>query len=101
MNEYCFNQLNELAFTTQVNTDTTGLVSETQLELMAILNIRIECHRYCYVISRQLHVRIYVQLKNNCTHNSRNCTRLCLVQLLDCYLYNYSLIARKYMRLPI
>ena len=34
----------------------TGLVSEPQLELTAILRIRIECHRSCYVISRQSHV---------------------------------------------
>ena len=33
---------------------------------------------------------ICVQLKNNCTYNSQNCTRLHLVQLLDCQLYNYS-----------
>ena len=32
--------------------------------------------------------------------NKVHCTRLRLVQLLDCYLYNYSLIARKFMRLP-
>ena len=42
-----------------------------------------------------------MQLKNDCTRNSQYCTWLCLVQLLDCYSYNYSLIARKYMRLPI
>ena len=40
-------------------------------------------------------------IKNNCTCNSQNCTWLCVVQLLDCYSYNYSLIAHKYMRLPI
>ena len=33
-----------------------------------------------YVISRQSHTFL-VQLGNNCTHNSQNCTRLCLVQL--------------------
>ena len=42
-----------------------------------------------------------MQLKNNCTRNSQNCTRFCLVQLLDCYSYSYSLIVYKYMRLPI
>ena len=31
--------------TIQDNTGTTGLVSEPQLELMAILRVRIECHR--------------------------------------------------------
>ena len=36
---------------------------------------------------------IFVQFENNCTHNSLNCTWLCLVQLLDCYWYNYSRIA--------
>ena len=44
---------------------------------------------------------ICVQLKNNSTRNSQNCTRLCLVQLLDCYSYNYSLIKCKYMQLPM
>ena len=42
-----------------------------------------------------------MQLKNNCTRNSQNCTWLRLVQLLDCYLYNYSIFARKSMWLPI
>ena len=37
MNEYRFNQLNERASTIQDNTGATGLVSEPQLELMAIL----------------------------------------------------------------
>ena len=38
------------------------------------------CYKYCYMVSRQL---------------------LRLVQLLDCYSYNYSLIALQCMRLPI
>ena len=42
MDEYRFNQLNECATTIQ---DSTGLVSESQLELTAILRVRIECHR--------------------------------------------------------
>ena len=56
-----------------------------------------------------------MQLKNNCTSNSRviargeknNCTSNSRVIArgeaecnFDCYEYNYSLIARKYMRLP-
>ena len=53
MDEY---QLNECASTIQGNTGATGLVGEPQLELMAILRLKIECHRLCYVISRQLHV---------------------------------------------
>ena len=40
-------------------------------------------------------------IKNNCAHNSPNYTWLHLVQLLDCYSYNYSLMTRKYMRLSI
>ena len=42
-------------------------------------------------------------IKEYCTHNSQDCTRLCLVQLLDCYNYSYncSLIALKCMQLPI
>ena len=43
--EYHFNQLNERASTIQDNTGATGLVSEPQLELTAILRVRIECHR--------------------------------------------------------
>ena len=50
MDEY---QLNERASTIQDNTGTTGLVSEPQLELTADLRVRIECHMWCYVISRQ------------------------------------------------
>ena len=45
MDEYRFNQLNECASATLDNTGTTGLVSEPQLELMAILRVRIECHK--------------------------------------------------------
>ena len=56
MDEYRFNQLNERASTIQDNTGATGLVSEPQLELTAILRVRIECHRSCYVFSRQSHV---------------------------------------------
>ena len=41
-----------------------------------------------YMISRQLHA-----FECNCIYNSQNCTRLHLMQLLDCYSYNYSLIA--------
>ena len=40
MDEYRFNQLNELAFT-----GATGLVSEPQLEFVVIVMVRIECHR--------------------------------------------------------
>ena len=45
MDEYHFNQLNERASTIQDNTGATGLVSEPQLELTAILRVRIECRR--------------------------------------------------------
>ena len=38
------------------NTGATGMVSEPQLELTAILRVRIGCHRSCYVINRQSHV---------------------------------------------
>ena len=37
--------LNECTSTIQDNTDATGLVSELQLELTAILRVRIKCHR--------------------------------------------------------
>ena len=40
-------------------------------------------------------------IKEYCTPKSQNCTWLCLVQLLNCYSYNYSLIALKCTRLPI
>ena len=56
MDEYRFPQFNERASTIQDNTVATGFVSEPQLELTAILRVRIECHRSYYVISRQLHV---------------------------------------------
>ena len=49
----------ECASTILDNSGTTGLVSEPQLELTAILRVRIECHRQCYVISRQSHVFAY------------------------------------------
>ena len=49
MDEYCFPQFNERA-SIQDNTDATGLVREPQLELTAILKVRIECHWLCYVI---------------------------------------------------
>ena len=45
MDEHCFNQLNERATRILDNTGATGLVSEPQLELTAILRVRIECHR--------------------------------------------------------
>ena len=45
MDEYRFNQLNEHASTIQDNTGAIGLVSEPQLELTAILRVKIECHR--------------------------------------------------------
>ena len=45
MDEYRFNQLNERISTVQDNIGATGLVSEPQLELTAILRVRIECHR--------------------------------------------------------
>ena len=45
MDEYHFNQLNEHATTIQNGTGATELVSEPQLELTAILRVRIECHR--------------------------------------------------------
>ena len=94
---YHFHQLNECATTTTIynNTCAIGLVSEPQLELMAILWVRIENHRWYYVISTI--ACICVQLKNNCIHNSHYCTRLRLEQFLDCYSYKYSLIACKYM----
>ena len=42
-----------------------------------------------------------MQLKNNCTSNSRVIARGEAKCNFDCYEYNYSLIARKYIRLPI
>ena len=48
------------------------------------------------MIIRQSHVLSAI-LQNNCTHNNQKCTRLCLVQLLDCYWYNYSLIKCNYL----
>ena len=45
MDEYHFYHINEHATTTQDNTGATGLVSEPYLELIAILRVRIECHR--------------------------------------------------------
>ena len=45
MDLYRFNQLNERATTIQGNTGATGLVSQPQLELTAILRVRIECRR--------------------------------------------------------
>ena len=45
MDEYRFNQLNEHASTILENTGATGLVSEPQLKLTAILRVRIECRR--------------------------------------------------------
>ena len=42
-----------------------------------------------------------MQLKNNCTSNSRVIARGEAKCSFDCYEYNYSLIACKYMRLPI
>ena len=44
MDKYHFYQLNERA-TVIDNTGATELVSEPQLELIAILRVRIECHR--------------------------------------------------------
>ena len=76
MDEYCVSPFNERVSTILDNTGATGLVREPQLELTAILRVRIECHRSCYVITI-----------GECN--------------FDCYEYNYSLIARKYMRLPI
>ena len=52
MDEYRVPQFNERASTILDNTGATGLVIEPQLEL----TVRIECHRSCYVISRQSHV---------------------------------------------
>ena len=40
-------------------------------------------------------------IKNNCTSNSRVIARGKAECNFDCYEYNYSLIARKYMRLAI
>ena len=54
--EYCFDQIIEYATTIQDNTGAIGLVSVPQLELMVMLRVRIECHRSCYVLSRQSHV---------------------------------------------
>ena len=42
MDEYRFNQLNERASTIQDNTGATGLVSEPQLELKAILRVSLD-----------------------------------------------------------
>ena len=56
MDEYGVPEFNECASTILDSTGTTGLVREPQLELTAILRVRIECHRSCYVISRQSHV---------------------------------------------
>ena len=42
-----------------------------------------------------------MQLKNNCTSNSQVIAQGEAECNFDCYEYNYSLIARKYMRLPI
>ena len=55
------------------------------------------------MISRQSHAFEYnwVQLKNNYTHNSQKNTWLHFVQLLDCYLYNYSVIELKCMQLLV
>ena len=44
------------------------------------------------MICRQLHA-----FNNWICNSSQNCTWLYLVQLLDCYLYNYSLITLKCM----
>ena len=44
MDKNNFNLLNERAFIIQDNTSATGLVSEPQLELKAILSVMIECH---------------------------------------------------------
>ena len=41
-----------------------------------------------------------MQLKNNCTSNSRVIARGEAECNFDCYEYNDSLIARKYMQLP-
>ena len=41
-----------------------------------------------------------MQIKNNCTSNSRVIARGKAECNFDCYEYIYSLIARKYMRLP-
>ena len=40
-----------------------------------------------------------MQLKNNCTSNSRVIPRGEAEYNFDCYEYNYSLVARKYMQL--
>ena len=45
MDEYRVSPSNERASTILDNTGATGLVSEPQLELTAILRVRIECHR--------------------------------------------------------
>ena len=42
-----------------------------------------------------------MQLKNNCTSNSQVIARGEAECNFDCYKYNYSLIAHKYMRLSI
>ena len=44
MDECYFNQLNECASTIQDDTGAIRLVSEPQLELTAILRVKIECH---------------------------------------------------------
>ena len=45
MDEYQFYQLNEHVTIIQENEETTVSISEPQLELMAILRVRIECYR--------------------------------------------------------
>ena len=42
-----------------------------------------------------------MQSKSNCTRYNQNCTWLCLLKLVYCYSYKYSLIALKCMWLPI
>ena len=50
------NLMNVLLLYRTINTGATGLVNEPQLELTAILRVKIDCHRSCYVISSQSHV---------------------------------------------
>ena len=65
----------------------TRLTNVSQLEPMATLSqVRSLAHLLqVELYDQQAITRIWVQLKNTCTRNSQNCTRLCLVQLLDCY----------------
>ena len=56
MNIVSFKLMNVLLLATYTGQYWRYRICESQLELTAILRVRIECHRLCYVISRQSHV---------------------------------------------